>query len=153
TLPYLFGVSYLEVVDEWWVDVMALFWSFHYLSNTTPPFYIGIQLSLIYSFMLFGWLKLYYIHQTYKCYRGRVTKKRATMVGIASELQLLVWYGLAILGSIGSPSFSGVFILTPIPLLLLCGLLILYVKPPPVTDYRKPRTKLLAFPFPKRRAS
>jgi hypothetical protein len=140
-MPYSFGVSLVEAIDEWWIDVVGVFWSLRYLSNTTPPLMIGIQMQLIYSFLVFGWLKVYYIYQMYKCYKGQLTKKRVVLIGVVSELQLLVWYVHAILVSLGTP-FQGIFILAPIPVLLLCGQLILFMKPPPVSDHRKPRKKL-----------
>ncbi len=147
TLPYSLVVSYFEGWYGWRVNVMALFWGIRFLSNTIPPFRIDMQPQLAYSFMLFGWLKLYFIHQTYKCYRERVTRKRALIVGIVSEMQLFAWYGLSILRSTG---YSGVFFLTPIPLLLLFGLLILFAKRPPVSDHSKPSTKSRTLPFAER---
>lgn len=147
TMPYSFGLSLFYALDEWWISVTALFWGLRFLSNTFPPLTIGIHLQLIYSLLVLGWLKLYYIYQMYKCYKGQVTKRRAVVTGIVSELQLLVWYVPALLESLGSPASQSIFIVAPIPVLLLCGQLILFMKPPPVLEWRKPRERLQTSDF------
>ncbi len=146
-MPYSFGLSLFYALDEWWISVTALFWGLRFLSNTIPRLSIVIHLQLIYSLLVLGWLKLYYIYQMYKCYKGQVTKKRAVVTGIVSELQLLVWYVLAFLESLGSPASQSIFIVAPIPVLLLCGQLILFMKPPPVLEWRKPREKQRTLDF------
>jgi hypothetical protein len=67
-----------------------------------------------------------------RLYQGKTTKKRALVVGILSELQMVViYYGMGLIVMLFSPGFDPFFqIFVPIPLLLFVGLIIVQLYPP-----------------------
>lgn len=86
----------------------------------TPLFFIG---NLPMTF-----LRLVFVYQIYKLYQGRTSRTRTMIVGVASELQMVI---IGLLGVI-IPVFSLMArFFIPSPLLLLAALVIFRIIPPP----------------------
>jgi len=76
----------------------------------------------------FTFLRLVFVYQMYKLYRGRTTRKRTMVVGVASELQMAIVGIIAVIMPVFS-LISRLFI--PIPILFLAALITIKVAPPP----------------------
>lgn len=73
-------------------------------------------------------LRLVFVYQIYKLYQGRTTRTRTMLVGVVSELQMVM---VGIIGAI-IPVFSlQSLLLIPIPILFLASLVTIKVAPPP----------------------
>ncbi len=108
-----------------WLEINALLWK---VSSIDGPltFFIG-NLQIMLGMVLLLPLRLAFVWQMYKCYKGRTSKRATATVGLLSELQILVPFLFMLQG----PSTPYLTLVAPVPLLFLAGLLLLITVPPP----------------------
>ncbi|UCH05005.1 MAG: hypothetical protein JSW05_02270 [Candidatus Thorarchaeota archaeon] len=114
----------------WDLQVMAATWmafidpySVSWMSN---PFLLMVAIPGALLRLVFGYMVV-------RAYQGKTTKKRAIIIGIALELQGPVFFYVpVILFQLASPILRSYYpILLPIPALLILGLVIMRIWPPP----------------------
>jgi hypothetical protein len=116
-----------DVWDPLEFEVSSVFWRFH--SNVNPPFRFYFPRTDYYG-LTTTFLSLMFCFVIYRCYQARNTRKHAIIVGLLSLILPLYFGILSIIHllSSSSPFFS---IYGPIPFLLLIGLILLFLFPPP----------------------
>ncbi len=125
-----FFMVYLDREFNW--QLMAMTWEASYWDH-------NIQIVMVQPYMLtIGLLLLslrpVFTYQMVRYYSGRTTKLNTLLVGVASELQVLVVANLGMIGqSVSSPDPSQILVplFGPIPILFLTGLVIMKLRPPP----------------------
>ena len=113
-------------------QLMAMTWDASYWNH-------NIQIAVVQPHMLTIGLLLFslrpvFAYQMVRYYNGRTTKLNTLLVGVASELQILVVANLGMIGQLVSspdPSQISVPLFGPIPILFLTGLVIMKLRPPP----------------------
>ncbi|MHA2603147.1 MAG: hypothetical protein AM324_013580 [Candidatus Thorarchaeota archaeon SMTZ1-83] len=122
---YSFGTFWFQV------QVYALSWMMaadpYGLHWMIDPFALFMMLPMTF-------LRIVFVVMVIRAYQGKTTRKRATIAGVASELQMpLIYYGVILLMFMITSYYPGGSFMTviPIPLLLLLGLIIMRVRPPP----------------------
>ncbi len=124
-MMYSFGTFWFQFqiyAMTWWlvIDSVGIHWM------TIP--------SAIFTMLPMTFLRAVFVVMVMRAYQGKTTRKRATIAGVASELQMpLIYYGVILLVFVIMSYYPGGNFMTliPIPLLLLLGLMIMRVKPPP----------------------
>ena len=122
--PVFIYVSSSPTTDLW-LEIDALFWKAVSIDGPLI-FFIG-TLQIMLGMALLLPLRLFFVRQMYRCYEGRTSKRATAIVGLLSELQVLVPYLFMLQG----PSIPYVSLVAPVPLLFLAGLLLLITVPPP----------------------
>lgn len=124
--PIIFNIS-STVYEDIRFEVLGPVWRLWMMTDT--PLIIGVDFQLLFTFLPIVALRFIFVNQTYKCYKGLVTRKKAIIVGIVTELPLIVIIILLYLFSVGLPAHT-IPIMAPIPILFLIGLLFLFITPP-----------------------
>ena len=136
TFVALLGPARLTVYlgHEFNWQLMAMTWEASYLDH-------NIQIVVVQPYMLMTGLLLLslrpvFAYQMVRYYNGRTTKMNTLLVGVASELQVLVvMIFVTIAQSVLSPYPGAIWTLLPlfgpIPVLFLTGLVIMKIRPPP----------------------
>jgi hypothetical protein len=127
--PALF-TAYLD--REFNCQLMAMTWEARYWDH-------NIQIVVVQPYMLTIGLLLFslrpvFAYQMVRYYKGRTTKLNTLLVGVASELQVLVVTNLMTIGQlVSSPNPSQILVplFGPTPVLFLTGLVIMKLRPPP----------------------
>ncbi len=136
TFVALFGPArltvYLDREFNW--QLIAMTWEASYLDH-------NIQIVVVQPYMLMTGLLLLslrpvFVYQMVRYYNGRTTKMNTLLVGVASELQVLVvMIFVTIVQSVFSPYPGEIWTLLPLfgptPFLFLTGLVIMKLRPPP----------------------
>jgi hypothetical protein len=128
--PAVFMVYHSRGYGFGW-QLMAMTWEASYWDN-------NVQIFLVQPYMLMTGLLLLslrpvFAYQMVRCYNGRTTKLNTLLVGVASELQILVVGNLALIVQLAlspDPGQIMVPLFGPIPVLFLTGLVIMNLKPP-----------------------
>lgn len=123
--PYVFSV-YSNIYDETIVEMTAGLWHLNTLDEL-PIIVIGPLITLAAAPFLI--LRLLFVHQVYECYQGKVSRRRAIVVGLASELQIVVILIVAYVTALSGVPIPYIPIAAPIPMLLMVGLVFLYFYP------------------------
>ena len=99
---------------------------------------IVIDPLVILSGISLTFMRLVFVYQMHRYLQGRTTQKRTIIVGILSELQIVIMIlpVFAILSLLGTFELVSGFWFFPIPVLLLVGLVIIRVVP--VTEVESP---------------
>ncbi|TET79261.1 hypothetical protein E3J38_07410 [candidate division TA06 bacterium] len=113
-------------------QLMAMTWEASYWNH-------NIQIVVVQPYMLTIGLLLFslrpvFAYQMVRYYNGRTTKMNTLLVGVASELQILVVMIFMGIGqSVSSPDPEAIWtpLFGPIPILFLTGLVIMKLRPPP----------------------
>ncbi len=120
------------------LSIMSFLWT--YYSDFSGPYggYGGfvIEPYMLFTGLILGTLRPVFAYMMYRLYNEKTTKRRALIVGVAAELQLVVIMLIAYLPILLSP-YPGMFyipIVFPIPILILVGLAIINVFPPKVSE-------------------
>jgi len=123
----------IMLTDYGWGDlsamIISMMWQMNYSSwgqeFRFDPFSLFASLP-------FTFLRIVFAIMMMRLYQGKTTKKRAILVGIASELQLAVIYYLPTLFMLlFAPSmYFYIQIIIPIPVLFAIGLIIMKFSPP-----------------------
>jgi len=117
--------------SEWDTSIMivAMTWQGN-ISSWGSYFYFDLY--GLFASLPFTFLRLAFLVLMIRLYQGKTTKKRTLIVGILSELQLVIlFYGAMIISILLSPyPPSYLQIMIPVPLLLLTGILIMHFDPP-----------------------
>jgi len=127
--PALFTV-YLGREFNW--QLMAMTWEASYLDH-------NIQIVVVQPYMLTIVLLLFslrpvFAYQMVRYYNGKTTKLNTLLVGVASELQILVVANLGMIVQLALSPDPGKILVPlfgPIPVLFLTGFVIMRLKPPP----------------------
>jgi multisubunit Na+/H+ antiporter MnhF subunit len=75
--------------------------------------------------------RLAFAYQMYRCYRGETTRARTLAVGVLSELYIAILSIPVFLIRLQAPPPRFIQIALPIPLLLVIGVILLGLTPPP----------------------
>jgi len=113
---------------EYNVTIVAMTWLL-----IVDPFgsYWFVQPLLFFSTLPMTFLRFVFAYMMVRVYQGKSTRKRALVVGVASELQYPVIYLLPILVGVFTPfPVFPIPLFLPIPILLLLGFLIIRIRPP-----------------------
>ena len=113
--------SYAQIISPMWT-----------MFSEGGPGGTGLRLETLEYFLAtlpFTFLRYVFVYMMVKFYRGRTTRKRIILVGISSELQLLVLSFPALLMILFS-STDYLMIFLPIPSILVIGLLFIHFIPP-----------------------
>ena len=129
--PALFTV-YLDREFNW--HLMAMTWEASYWDHAIHI--VVVQPNMLTIVLLLFSLRPVFAYQMVRYYNGRTTKMNTLLVGVASELQVLVvMIFVTIVQSILSPYPGAIWTLLPlfgpIPVLFLTGLVIMKLRPPP----------------------
>ena len=130
----LFGPAFFSVCPypEFW-QLMAMTWSVVYWDH-------NIQIAIVQPSMLTFTLLLFslrpvFAYQMVRYYNGRTTKRKTLLVGVASEIQVLVGMTLSLIIMqfilLRYPAYILIPLFGPIPVLFLTGLVIMKLRPPP----------------------
>ena len=123
--PLTFSIA---VYDGLHLSVTAVLWGF-----ISSPYqtYLGIaDIFLLVAMMPFGFLRLAYAYQMVRLYKGQTTKKRTLTLGIVSELPFVMLSILYLIMWFFYP-YSPMGLAGPTLILLIVGILIIRLKPPP----------------------
>lgn len=108
-------------------EVVALTW--HLIIRGDLVFFTLIsQASVVLSPLIF--FRLGFVHQLYQCYKANVTKTRAVLMGVLSELPIFLFIALTWIPNLGAPYILDMPTIGPIPHLLMFALILLYLAPP-----------------------
>ena len=143
TFLVLFGPALFTVYPRFgftW-QLIAMTWQAYYWNHT-------IQIAVFQPHMLTSGLILFslrpvFAYQMVRYYNGRTTKRKTLLVGVASELQILVGGALSaivLLALIPPPVSIMIPLFGPIPVLFLTGLVIMKLRPLP--DITTPRQQM-----------
>jgi len=114
-----------SLTTDLWLEIDALFWKA--MSMGGPLIFIIGDLQIMLEMAMLLPLRLFFVRQMYRCYEGRTSKRATAIVGLLSELQVLIPYLFMLQG----PSTPYLSLVAPVPLLFLAGLLLLITLPPP----------------------
>lgn len=123
----LFGPLGFYVTSNVYGDVTLQVYAVTWIMSSfgsSPIFDMSISL-----FTLFGILRMRFVQQMYRYYRLQTTRPQAILSGVVSELQGLIFFIQYLF--VGDLPASLVPIISPVPLLLIIGLLFLSITPPP----------------------
>ncbi len=127
--PALFTV-YLDREFNW--HLMAMTWEASYWDHAIHI--VVVQPNMLTIVLLLFSLRPVFAYQMVRYYNGRTTKMNTLLVGVASELQVLVVTNLmTIVQWVLSPYRDEILVplFGPIPVLFLIGLVIMKLRPPP----------------------
>jgi hypothetical protein len=122
--PFAFSLS---GYDGLYFSIIGVLWSF-----TSSPRYTYLEITNIFTFAItipFGFLRLAYAYQMVRFYKGLTTKKRTLTLGIVSELPFAILFIPFFIMSFLDP--YGINLAGPTLILLIVGILIIRLKPPP----------------------
>ncbi|MDF1538474.1 MAG: hypothetical protein P1Q69_06190 [Candidatus Thorarchaeota archaeon] len=112
--------------------IVAMAWI--YYSNSWMGPFSGLMIDpfMLISSLPFTFLRFAFAYMLYRLYCGKTTHKRVLLTGILMELFLPVFYLIMYLPMLlMGPGWYGPPLLIPIPILLLYGMAIVKVYPPP----------------------
>ncbi len=112
-------------------QLMAMTWEASYRDHAIHI--VMVQLPMLTTGLLLFSLRPVFAYQMVRYYNGRTTKMNTLLVGVASELQILVVAYLGMIGQLASSPDPGQILVPlfgPIPVLFLTGLVIMKLRPP-----------------------
>jgi hypothetical protein len=119
---------HLSGYDRLYLDMIAILWYF-----TSSRYYISLEIVDIFILPVvipFVFLRLAYAYQMVRFYKDLTTKKRTLALGIVSELPFAILSIPVFIMSFLDP-YSPIMMAGPTLILLIVGLLIIRLKPPP----------------------
>jgi len=123
----------MSVYDSGWGEITTSTIAMTWMMNTSPW---GLDFRFdpftLFASLPFTFLRIVFAIMMLRLYQGKTTRKRTVVIGIASELQLiLIFYVPMLLTLLLFPTgyFSFQLIL-PIPILIGIGLIIMKLSPP-----------------------
>jgi hypothetical protein len=124
-MTYSFGTSWFQL------QIYAMVWSVYvdpYGANwMVGPFAVSMMLPMTF-------LRIVFVVMVMRAYQRKTTRKRATITGVAAELQMpFIYYGVILLVFMITSYYpgGGFMMILPIPILLALGIIIMRMKPPP----------------------
>jgi hypothetical protein len=122
--------SIQPVITPWYqyIILLAMTWQSDYWN----PYLLLNPITLI-GRLLFSGLRLVFVGMIHRLYKGTTTRKRAIIAGIAAELQLVTIFYIPFLIMVLLDPYSTYHypVVIPIPLLLILGVILLRISPPP----------------------
>jgi hypothetical protein len=110
------------------LSMIAVCWEL-YLSPYQSYLAIANPFMLI-AMMPFGFLRLAFAYQMVRFYKDKTTRRRTFALGVVSEIPFMVLFLLNLIMMLLFP-FGFTFLCGPTPILLIVGILIVRLKPPP----------------------
>jgi hypothetical protein len=112
-------------------DTIYIFAMTYQILNIFTWDFVMFDLPTIMVTALFSFMRLVFVYQLSRYYKGRTSRGRTIAVGIISELQMTIITGLVLLFLMSSPVMVFYMIAVPIPILLLLGLVFMWTVPVP----------------------
>jgi hypothetical protein len=132
-LVALFGPFAIQVIIDPWdsfIYLLAMTWQWQ--PDYWNPFWLYKPSTLIGILILSG-LRLVFVGMIYRLYKGKTTRKHTIILGIAAELQsVTIFFIPYLIMLLLNPHNASYFpLMFPFPLLLVLGVILFRVSPPP----------------------
>jgi hypothetical protein len=119
-------------ITPWYSEIYLFAMIWQWQSGYWMPYMLFNPLMLIVMIPMAG-LRLVFVGMIHRLYKVKTTRRRVGIIGIAAELQFVsIFYFPFIIMILLNPYYSPYFpIVIPIPLLLVLGVILFKVSPPP----------------------
>jgi hypothetical protein len=119
-------------ITPWYSEIYLFAMTWQWQSGYWMPYMLFNPLMLIVMIPMSG-LRLVFVGMVHRLYKGKTTRRRVGIIGIAAELQFVtIFYTPYIIMFFLLPYYTAYFpIVIPIPLLLIIGVILFRVSTPP----------------------